>query len=219
MKLSQMPHSELVKRENWRCPHGHNGVNHRKCYDLFHNIKEKVGFLDIETSNLKMNMGIVFSYAIKEDGGKIYGRSITPREARKRGEQDKALMIDCVRDMRRFDRLVVHYGVRFDIPSIRTKCIKHGVDFPLYKEIQVSDTWSILKYKFNLHRNRLETACDYFDIPSKGHRLNADVWIGALGGNKKDLDYIFTHNKEDVISLEALWNRISPYINKGVRSI
>jgi uncharacterized protein YprB with RNaseH-like and TPR domain len=132
---------------------------------------------------------------------------------------DKGVVKQCVEDMRKFDRLTFHYGDRFDIPFLRTRAVYHGLDFPLYKEIKGTDTCSILWKKFKLHSNRLEAACKFFGIESKAHPIKQDIWITALGGNKKSLDYILTHCREDVASLEALYHKISDHnniINKSI---
>lgn len=218
MNLYKLKKDELVKRLDFKCVHRHNGLSHPKCYEQANNAQERIGFLDIEASNLDATFGIVLSYCIKTENGKIYERSITAQEL-KSGKFDKDILIQCVEDMRRFDRLVYHYGDRFDIPFLRTRCVYWGIDFPLFKEIKGTDTYPILKHKFKLHRNRLETACEFFKIPAKGHRLSPEIWIKALSGDKKAIAWILEHNREDVISLEALYKRIIEHSNPTNKSI
>jgi hypothetical protein len=87
----------------------------------------------------------------------------------------------------------------------------------------VGDTHPILRNKFKLHSNRLETACDFFNIPAKQHKLNPDVWLKMITGNKKlmseAISYILQHNAEDVLSLEKLWKKISKFTRLGKTSI
>ena len=187
-------------------------------------MKERVGFLDIEASNLRATFGIIYTYCIKELDGPIISRSISLDDLYT-GVFDKNLLKQFIEDAKQFDRFVLHYGEngRFDIPFMRTRAVKWGLDFPKYKSMYVSDTYPILKNQFKLHSNRLETACTFFDIPSKQHKLNPDVWLDMITGNKKRmkkaLDYIQTHNEEDVISTEKLWKKISGYVNLGKKSI
>ncbi len=182
-------------------------------------LKERVGHLDIETTNLKANFAIVISYAIKCEKG-ILGRAITPDEMHK-GIYDKNLLADCVKDMKTFDRLVVYWGKdrRFDIPTLRTRCIYYGLDFPLYKDIKVTDMWDAAKNKLNLHSRRLEAVCEFYNIPAKKHPLKPSLWIDVMSGKKKALDWVWEHNKEDVISLEAVYNLLTPYMAKSNTSI
>ena len=185
-----------------------------------HGFEERIGFFDIEASNLKATFGYMFTYCIKELDGKLIANSVTPKEIRNY-VFDKRLMEDLCDDLRKFDRVVVHYGAsyKFDLPFVRTRAVHYNLDFPLYSEVAVTDTHPILKAKFKLHSNRLETACDFFDIESKGHKLIPQVWNKALAGDPKSLKYILTHNKEDVMSLEALYKKICDYVKEGNVSI
>jgi DNA polymerase III epsilon subunit-like protein len=138
---------------------------------------------------------------------------------------DKNLIAQFIKDANSFTRLIFHYGNdrRFDLPFLRTRAVKWGLPFPRYKCVYVSDTYPILRNKFKLHSNRLETACDFFDIPAKQHKLKPDVWLEMITGNKRRMkhaiEYILTHNIEDVLSLEKLWEKISPYVKIGKTSI
>ena len=218
MNFRNIRKDELIKRLDFKCVHHHNGLQHPNCFDEAKGIGEKVGHLDIEASNLDADFGIVLCYCIKEDNGKTIEQSIKPEEL-KDGTMDKNVVRQCIEDMRKFDKLTYHYGDRFDIPFLRTRATFHGLDFPLYKEIKGVDTCTILWKKFKLHSNRLAAACNFFGIPSKEHPIKQDIWITALGGNKKSLSYILTHCREDVKSLEALYHKISDHHNTINKSI
>ena len=204
--------------------HSHTYLEHYQCW-----LKEqpqdcpfveRVGFLDIEATNLAASFGYVFSYAIKERGGPIIGRVLTPREIRTY-KFDQNLMAEMCRNLRKFHRIIVYYGTdyKFDIPYLRTRALKYRLDFPLYKEVYAQDAYAVVKAKLRLHRNRLETACQMFDINAKEHRLEPEIWCKALAGHKPSLEYIWEHNKEDVVSLEQLWDLLEPYTLKNKRSI
>src|SRR5512135_2087885 len=194
---------EIRQRVNFKCKHGHNGVEHPACFTPNRN---KIGFADIEASNLTATFGIVYTYCIKELNGKVLKRAISLADLYN-GVYDKNLIARFIEDTHEFDRLVWHYGTdkKFDLPFLRTRAVKWGLPFPEHKCLYVSDTHPILRNKFKLHSNRLETACDFFDIPSKEHKLKPDIWLEMITGNKKRMkhaiDYILTHNVEDVVSL------------------
>lgn len=222
--VKQLRKNEIEWLASNRCRHYHTYLEHYSCF-LQENpegcpFAEKTGFFDIETSNLNADWGYMFSYSIKERGGDIIGRVLTQSEIR-RYTFDRDLIKECCEDLRKFHRIIVYYGsdYRFDIPFCRVRAIKHGCDFPLYKEVFVQDVYSVVKAKLKLHRNRMETACDTFGIPTKQHRLVPDIWMKALAGHEQSLDYIWQHNKEDVVSLELLWNKLEQYVLKGKRSI
>jgi len=181
---------------------------------------EKIGFLDIEASNLKASFGYVFSYCIKELDGPLYEGCVTQQDIVS-GIFDKRILKKCIDDMRKFDRIVVYYGgdARFDIPFLRTRAVYYKMDFPIYRELQLLDLFLVIKRRFKFHNNRLQTACDFFGIPCKEHGMNHDIWIRAMAGNKMALDYILQHNREDVLSTEALYKRVINYSNVPKQSL
>jgi len=187
-------------------------------YNLKEKAIEKIGFLDIECSNFSSDFGIIFSYCIKELDGDLITNVIKPKEI-KNGTYDKRLVKDFLEDLKKFDRIVGYYAKKFDIPFLRSRCIYYNLRFPPYGTHFFNDVYYLVKNRLRLHRNRLEDACRYFDIPCKSHPLVPSVWLKAMKGDKKALNYILEHNKEDVISLEALWKKIYMYGLIGRRSI
>ena len=212
--------SELRRKPNTKCKHGHNLIEHPKCEKVF----ERLGFCDIEASNLTATFGIVYTYCILADDGELIKRAIRLKDLHD-GVFDRNLVAQFIEDSKQFTKLIWHYGTdrRFDLPFLRTRATKWKLPFMEYKSIYVSDTYPILRNKFKLHSNRLETACDFFDIPAKKHKLNPDIWLNMITGNKKRmqkaLDYILLHNVEDVKSLANLWQRISKYTKQSKTSI
>jgi len=125
------------------------------------------------------------------------------------------------RDLQHFDRIVVHWGTdrKFDLPFVRSRALKWGLEFPLYRSIYCEDTFNMSKAKLRLSRNRLESICAFFEIPAKEHKMHPGMWQKALAGDPKSLDYIWQHNIEDVISLEAVWEKLHNYVLRSKRSI
>lgn len=186
--------------------------------------KERIAFGDLECSSLTASFGIIYTFCLKKLDGPIIKRKIDLKDLHS-GLYDKNLVKQFIEDCEEFDRLVFHYGTdrKFDLPFIRTRAVYWGLPFPEHKFMWVGDTHPILKNKFKLHSNRLEAACDFFGIPSKKHRLNTDIWLKMITGNKKlmqeAIDYIMIHNVEDVVSLELLWKKIYkyvPYVNTSI---
>ena len=197
-------------------------------YDCFLNEKpegspyyERIGYFDLETTGFKADFAYIFSYAIlDEDSGKILGRVLRPWEIR-HGEFARHLVKEMCADLRKFHRVVVHYGGdrRFDCPFARTRAIKHGEDFPLYRDTYVSDTWLMAKNKLCLRNNRLATIAEFFGIAAKTHPLTPDYWQRASSGDKPSLDFIWEHNKEDVVTTQGVFKLIEPYTRRGKNSI
>ena len=222
ININRLKKEEILFLARRKCKHGHSYLEHIQCAvnNGINFAEEKVGFLDIETTGLKATYCYVQSYAIKEAGGKILGRRITKKEIHNK-ELDKHLLTECVRDMRKFDKLVTYYGgdYRFDLPVLRTRCLFWKLDFPLYGEIKVFDLYSLVKKKLKLHSNRLGVACEFFGIEAKGHPMKPEIWFRAQTGDERSLNWIWTHNKEDVVSTEKLYYKLINFLGRQQTSI
>jgi len=181
---------------------------------------EKVGYFDIETTGFYADYDFMLSYCIGDDEGKVIKNIVTQKEIRSY-VFDERLLSDLCNDLRKFNRIVVYYGsdYRFDIPFSRTRAIRFNLDFPLYKDIFVTDVYSIVRNKLRLSRRRLANVCDLFEIPVKSHPGKPNIWMRASVGSQEDLDYILVHNVEDVDSLRELYHRIIGYSANTKRSL
>jgi uncharacterized protein YprB with RNaseH-like and TPR domain len=228
-KLMQLPKEELIKRLSWRCPikghSSHDGISHSRCYDKLHtqNFGERIGFLDIETTDLNADYGIICCYCIKDaNSNKIYEDRITKDDIKKYSsknrnvepKEDTRVIQSLVRDMKNFDRLVLHYGCGFDLPFIRTRAVICRVPYPTFGVYVMSDTWVMLKKKFKLSRNSLENGCrKLVGVTLKDH-LSMAIKHGALRGEEWAIQDMLVHCRKDVIDTESLYHLISPYSKK-----
>jgi len=213
-----MKKHELVVFLTQRCEHGHIYREHPACYIKEQNRELRIGYLDIETSNLAANFGIMLSYAIKVRGqNAIYCGTIS-RDDLSSGDLDKNLVSQCIEDMNRFDVVITYYGTKFDVPFIRTRAMYYALDFPKFGYLKHKDVYYMVKAKMRLHSNRLESVCRLLNIKGKTHIEN-EYWIKALTGDKKSLKYILDHNKNDVIILEKVHDRIRGYVQDTTKSV
>lgn len=222
--LKGMTKQEILKFSQQMCIHRHSYLEHAECLEKVLNRVEKVGFLDIETSSLNANYGMVLTYCIKSGGEDVIHEGwLTPSDFRNRqGHYDKRILKQCVTDMEKFDRLVVYWGKdrRHDIPFLRTRALMMGLRFPFYHEQVVTDLYDLVKNKLRLGRNGLQTACSAFGIESKGHPITPDVWQKAIvGHDKESIAYILEHNREDCISTEQLWEKMNVFGSLAKTSI
>jgi uncharacterized protein YprB with RNaseH-like and TPR domain len=220
MRAEDFTKAEVEKRLKFRCVHKHNGIRHPQCYRDKLGGAERVGFFDIEATNLHANFGYMLSYCILGDDSKLIKNRVTEREI-KDYQFDKRLIKDLISDLKKFDRLVVYYGKdwRYDIPFVRTRAERYGLDFPGWKELYVTDVYDLAKSKLRLHRNRLQNVCELLGIESKTHPLKPEIWQKANAGERKSLEYILTHNVEDVYSLRGSFDRLKKYTQLSRSSI
>lgn len=202
------------------CEHRVKYQQHPNCFnkEILHGGKNpKIGFLDTEFQNFKANYGILLSYAIKEYHGKIHGSKISQKEVRSK-TMDKELTKRLIKDLSKFDVIVTYYGTGCDNPYMRTRALKWNLPFPSYGYIKHIDMYYIVKHKLSLNKNSLESACQLLGIKGKNHVIG-DYWLRALSGHVPSIDYIYKHNKLDVIILEKLYDRMITFSAKTNRSI
>lgn len=114
-----------------KCQHRHKYTVHFGCFLKNYNIKEKIGFLDIETSNLKANFGIVLCWCILDEKGHIYEDWLTKKDILS-GNEDKRVVGTCINTMLKFNRVVTHYGCLTPGHRVLTSDLK-WVDVSLLK--------------------------------------------------------------------------------------
>jgi uncharacterized protein YprB with RNaseH-like and TPR domain len=222
--LNRFTADELRWLINHRCKHGHKYVSHFNCFLSENNIEERIGYLDIEASNLKANFGIVLTWAIKDgQSDTIYYDHLTPTDVKKYGQtEDKRILETCVDTIREFDRIVTHYGgdFQYDMPYLRTRCMMMGVPFLKYGEVYVADTFTISKRKMSLSSRRQDIIAEALSRkPSIKSRINSAAWRGAVRGNKADIMEVLDHNFRDVKELESNFLAMLPYVKLTKKSI
>ncbi len=213
---------DLIKYMSGRCRHNHTYAEHPNCWFTEQNKKPKVGYIDIETSNLDANYGIILTYCILDDDtDKIIEYKIDPKDLRN-GTLDKNVCKQLIKDMLKFDVLKGYFSTRFDIPFIRSRCLKWKLDFPVYKTIDHKDVYYMVKRLMKLNSNRLEVATKFLGISGKNH-VEGDAWMKAImcagEEQEKALEYILDHNRRDVRILKKLDYRLKEFDRGIVKSI
>jgi uncharacterized protein YprB with RNaseH-like and TPR domain len=189
-------------------------LEHYNCYLKEKPEENRIGFFDIETSNLDANFGIVLCYCIKTPDGDILGRKLTKEEClNTKKSPDIYLMKELIKDLNKFDILYGYYSTKFDIPFIRSRCVSNNIDFPVFGSIKHKDIYYIIKNKFKLNRNSLEVACRELVGTTLKNHFDGNMWRHAVQGNEKALEFIFDHCKRDVIDLELLANKVIDFAN------
>lgn len=111
------------------------------------------------------------------------------------------------------DIVVAHNGMRFDIPTIIGRGVVHGFT-PPSPFFQV-DTFQVARRELRLAGNSLENLCNELDLPRKdSHKKfpGFELWLGCLRNDDEAWEEMKEYNIHDVISLEALYLRLRPYV-------
>lgn len=173
-------------------------------------MKYDIGFLDIETTDLDADRGEVITAVLLGSGSSNYqypdGKKWTERKMLKR----------LFASMRQYDRIVTYYGTGFDVPFLRSRALKLGLEFP--KKVYHTDLYYVVRSKMKLHRNSLQAATRFLGIDGK-NGFDISVWNKARDGDTKAIAKILDHNIRDVKILERLYKRLRPYFKDTKRMI
>ena len=173
--------------------------------------KTKVAVLDIETSSLKSDFGIIICAVLHTLGTdekyKVCAIDLANKDLL---SEEKALLEVLNTELENYDGVVTYFGSRFDIPFIRTRSLYHGLQPPSKK--RSLDLYFTVKRTTNPTSRRLERINDILRIsdpdasPDKT-RLGMKEWNGVVfNRDSKMLDYIVEHCIADVKILEnAVW--------------
>lgn len=171
--------------------------------------------LDIETTDLEADRGVVLcaSYESSKQPGKVHTLrqdELNPDWETKRGN-DKELVKQTCALVKSHDVIVAHNGARFDLPFLRTRCLRWGLK-PM-KDIKIVDPLQIAWRKFKLRSNRLGAVADYLGIEDKKTPLDMSVWADAmLNGSKRAMNYIVEHCEADIKVLAGVLEVVKPFI-------
>lgn len=213
---------ELVEYNSQFCKHGHLYCEHPNCWFEERNIKPRIGYIDIETSNLDANYGMIITYCILDDETDEITEGVVDIQEVREGNFDKNLCKQLISDMKKFDILKGYFSTRFDIPFMRSRSLKWRHNFPFFKTINHKDVYYMVKRLLKLHSNRLEVATQFLGITGKNH-VDGDQWMIALmcdgEKQKKAMEYILDHNRRDVRILKKLDHMLQEFDKGTVKSI
>jgi hypothetical protein len=180
----------------------------------------KILLIDIETSpNLahvwgiwQQNVGLsqllessyTMCYSAKWLGEKdVYFDSVERNDAKKMLEGVHAML--CEADA------VVHYnGSKFDIPTLNKEFLVHKMSPP--PPIKQIDLLRTVRSQFRFPSNKLDYVAQRLGLGKKKDHEGHILWVKCMNGDKKAWKTMEEYNIQDVILLEKLYNRLTPWI-------
>lgn len=159
------------------------------------------------TSQLISDM-FLLTWSAKWYGDKqVYGDKLDPDEVF--AEDDSRICSSLYELMDAADIIIGHNGDKFDIPTINSRFVLNGMAPPSpYKTI---DTLKIAKKHFNFTSNRLDYLGQILGVGRKIDTGGFELWDRCLAGDAKALSKMLKYNKQDVLLLEAVYNKLRPY--------
>jgi hypothetical protein len=107
------------------------------------------------------------------------------------------------------DAVVAHYGDKFDMRFFNSRVAFWGLDPPA-PVIQI-DTWKIAKSRFKFNSNKLDYLGKFLGLGRKSP-TEWGLWIRCLNGEKKAIREMVAYNKQDIILLEKVYERLAPFV-------
>src|SRR3990167_2204902 len=179
----------------------------------------RVGFLDIETSDLNANIGWMISYGLLTTSDKVYADLITRREIMGTDiEPDRRVVASCLKALNNVDVVVTYNGTNFDLKFLRARALRHGLLFPAYVQLLHIDLYFAAKSLLRLTNKRMGTVTEFLEMAEKDH-YSVDRWNRARRGDPKALDDILAHNIADLNVTRDLFISLAPYKKWIRRSI
>lgn len=198
---------------------------------------QKILLFDIETSPnvgycwgkweqnivefLKESHLLSFSWKFKGDK-KVKALSLPDFKLYKKDpENDIELVKELHKLFNEADILVAHNGNNFDVKMANMFFLKNGLE-PI-DEKKYFDTKLAAKSKFRFNSNKLDDIGHYLGLGRKINTGGFELWKDCLAGDKKAWAHMVKYNKQDVLLLEKVYDKISPWckhpevhINEGV---
>jgi uncharacterized protein YprB with RNaseH-like and TPR domain len=190
--------------------------------------KPKVLIFDIETAPVlghvwslwRQNVGL---NQIKEDwymlswAAKWYGEDeVMYMDCRNTPHDDKEILVGLHELLDEADWCITHNGDKFDIPKVRARMLLSGL--PPFSPMNSIDTCRQAKRVFGLTSNKLEYLSDKLcpeQKKSKHEKFSGfDLWAECLKGNPEAWDEMETYNRQDVVALEGVYNKMLPWMSQ-----
>lgn len=111
------------------------------------------------------------------------------------------------------DVVIAHNGDRFDISTIRGRCLVHNLNPP--EPFKSIDTLKVAKSQFRFESNSLEYLADLLGCSSKMTNRKFpgfELWAEVLKDNPEAWEELRVYNIQDVHVLEEVYLKMRPWI-------
>src|SRR5207245_3845973 len=116
----------------------------------------RIVILDIETSSLEADAGIVVGAGLLPEAGKSEYLDA------KRTDQEKGLLVKLLNRLEAYDVIVTWSGRGFDTPFLTTRLLKHGLDpLPLLSKMHLY-LIEVVRYRLSITLSYLVTLFNFF---------------------------------------------------------
>lgn len=108
------------------------------------------------------------------------------------------------------DMVVAHYGDSFDQKKARARFVYHGFEPPA--PFVSVDTKKVASSQFKFTSNKLNDLGVHLGLGEKTKHPGFDMWLGCMAGDKKSWKTMSDYNKQDVVLLERIYDKLKPWM-------
>ena len=127
---------------------------------------------------------------------------------RKKGDKDFLTHMHTL--INEADALLTYNGKKFDIKKLNKEWLVAGMKPPA--PIPHIDLCQVVKGKFGFISNKLQHVSEQLGIGSKTKHEGFDLWIKCAKGDKAAWALMEKYNKQDVVLLEKLYDKLKGWI-------
>lgn len=108
------------------------------------------------------------------------------------------------------DAVISYNGKRYDMPTLNKEFIKADMKPPApYKQI---DLLTVARGQFRFTSNKLDYVAQFLGLGAKHKHKGMALWLGCMDKNPADWKVMQKYNKQDVVLLEKVYNKMLPWI-------
>lgn len=170
---------------------------------------DKPVLLDIETSSLEADAGVVVGVGLIDEKGESHYL-----ESRRSGEE-RELLVRLVKRLDAYSMIVTWNGRSFDLPFLVTRMLKHRLDPRPILGKEHLDLAELVKFRLRLTFTYLDHVCEFFGIEKKRNPMGMDVpglYLRALEGDRMALGRIKEHCLDDLRATRKLYLLLGPLL-------
>jgi len=169
----------------------------------------RIIFLDIETSSLEADAGIIVGVGLMNETGK--GEFV---EA-KRTADEKELLSKLLKHLDSVDIIVTWSGRGFDIPYVTTRLLKHSMNPRSVLSKLHLDLNEVVRSRLRLTFTYLDHVCDFFGIERDRGPMGLEVphlFVKALEGDETSMKKIRDHCLDDLRVTREVFMKLKPLL-------
>jgi len=173
----------------------------------------KIVFFDLETTNLKGNLGRVLAGCfLPFEGKEPVCISALDRKYRGKNLGDDGKIIAKCREILNESWIWVGWNSKlFDIPYLNARLRLHDMK-PVEKRLHLDLMYYARGQFIKLNSSRLDAVAKAFKLETQKTDLLYDTWVNAALGETEALEYVVEHCQHDVLVLRDAFEVLQPFV-------